>query len=1044
MKKKIMLFLMCLLSNAGFVFAQVSVTGTVVSTTDNQPVVGASVVVKGTMNGTTTDVNGKFTLNGVASYDETIVVSCIGMKSVEEPAKSKMTIYLSESPDRLKGVVVVAYGTVKKSEFTGSAAVVDNSKIETPVSSFDKSLVGQAAGLRVLSNSGQPGSATTFRIRGAGSLTASNEPLYVIDGVATASGDYSQIASDWDYSSSNIMSSLNPSDIESITILKDAAAASLYGSRAANGVVVITTKHGRKGKPKTSFNATFGWASLPQAYNTMGSADYYKTYFKSIYSQQLASGLSSGDAVAAANSLVQGLITHNPYNVDNPLDADGNVVSGAKLVVDTDWQNEVFNVAPTQDYDFNVSGGTDNSSYFMSLGYFNQKGISPSSSYQRYSGKTNISSKATEWLEVGVNSTYSYSVQNTEIAGGAGASPMYNALYFLSGVPVYEVDSDGNYILDENGEKQYNFTNPTNKDFNPLAIPQMDMSRSYTYRLLASAFADVRILDNLHFKTVFSPDYVGVFEKIFWNKYHGNGPAYNGRAERFQTHSLSYTSTNTLSYDKAFCDVHHINLMLGQEYWKNVTNTMSATATNMLGDMEELSAGSSSQLPSSDCTTEVLMSYFGRAEYTLADRYNLSASLRRDGSSVFGSDYKWGTFWSLGASWQMEKESFLRDVEWINELKFKISYGTSGNNQGIGRYASLGLWEAGDDYIYGTSGGLGHYQLVNDQLRWESQGMFNAGVEFSIFNDRVNGAVEYFDKSSHDLLYDVPIAASNGLESITMNTAEISNKGVECTIGADVIERGSFKWGVNFNITASGDEIKYIEGGDKIISSTMKIWKEGYSQYEFYMPTWAGVDKTNGAPLWYVVDSDGNRTTTSDYSSATYELQGRATPYAYGGLTNTFWYKNFDLSILLTYSLGGKIYDGLYASLMHGGNSSGTNLHEDELDAWSETNTDSDIPIFYYGNTDKQNSTSSRFLYSSTNLRVKNITLSYTLPTNLGAVSNTVSHAKVFASIDNLCTWFPGGWKGYSDPDMYGIDGYAAYPSIPTPRTVSFGFNLNF
>jgi TonB-linked SusC/RagA family outer membrane protein len=1044
MKRKFMLFFACLLLNAGFALAQVSVSGVVISKTDNQPVAGASIVVKGTTNGTTSDANGNFTLKGLSSVDGTVVVSFIGMRSVEQPIQSKMTIYLSEATDQLSEVVVVAYGTAKKSEFTGSAAVVDNKRVEAPVASFDKKLAGQATGLQVYSNSGQPGSATTFRIRGSGSLTASNEPLYVIDGVAASSGDYSQIASDWNDSSSNIMSSINPADIESITILKDAAAASLYGSRAANGVVVITTKQGKKGKPKTSFNATFGWASLANGYDTMGSAEYYKTYFNSIYSQQLATGLSSDAAVVAANGLVQGLITHNPYNVSNPLDASGNVANGAKLVVDTDWQDVVFNVAPTQDYDFNVSGGSDYANYFMSVGYFNQKGITPSASYKRYSGKANVSAKAADWLEVGLNSTYSYSIQNTEVAGGAGASPLFNALYFLSGVPVYEVDNDGNYVLDANGKKQYNYLNPTNKDFNPLAIPAMDVHRTFTYRLLASAYADVKILDNLHFKTVFSPDYVGVFEKMFWNKYHGNGPAYNGRAERFQTHSLTYTSTNTLTYNNTFCDVHHLNLMLGQEYWKQNINLMSATATNLLGDMEELSAGSASQMPTSSETTEVLMSYFGRAEYTLMDRYNFSASLRRDGSSIFGADYKWGTFWSLGASWQMEKESFIKDAGWIDALKFRISYGTSGNNQGINSYASLGLWASGSDYIYGTSGGLGHSQLVNNNLHWESQGMFNVGFDYSLFNNRLSGALEFFDKSSSDLLYAVPIAASNGLESITMNTAKVSNKGVEFSINANIIESGSFKWDANFNITTSSDKILSLEGGDKIISATEKIWREGYSQYEFYMPTWAGVDKSTGSPLWYVVASDGTRTTTSKYSSASYELQGKATPDAYGGLTNTFWYKNFDLSILLTYSLGGKIYDGLYAELMHGGNNSGTNLHSDELNAWSSTNTDSNIPVFSYGNTDKQNSPSSRFLYSATNLRVKNITLSYTLPTNLGFVSNVISRARVFASIDNLCTWFPGGWKGYSDPDMYGIGGYAAYPSIPIARTVSFGVNLNF
>lgn len=1038
MKRKLTLMLALLFVWTGVAWSQgVTVKGVVTSEEDGLPIVGASVLVKGTTQGTITDVDGNFMISGVKADSKTLIVSFVGMKSKEVAIKKgELKIVMKSDAEVLDEVMVVAYGTVKKSAFTGSATVVDQDKIKSPAVSFDKSLAGQVSGVQVMSNSGQPGSGTSFRIRGSGSLKASNEPLYVIDGVATTSTEYSSIAEE-NESSSNILSSINPNDIESITVLKDAAAAALYGSRAANGVVVITTKSGKEGKARVNFNAQFSWSKLGKAYDMMSSADMYKMIYQGYRAK--------GETMEEANASAQGALTHNPYNVENPLDENGNVVDGAKLVVDTDWQKEVFRTAPSQDYNMNVSGKNDKTNYFFSIGYTKQGGITPASDFKRYSAKANINTKVNRWFNAGLNVTFSHSIQNTTVESSAGASPLYNALSFPNAVPVYIVDNEGNPVLDDNGNKQYNFTNPVSRDFNPLAIPLMDVNRSKFYRLLASGYAEITFFKGFSFKTVFSPDYVSTDEHRYWNKEHGNGPTYNGRLDKYHHVDLMYTSTNTFNYTNIFKDVHSLNVMAGMEYWQSTYETLYAGGRGLLGDMQELAGASGSFSPSSDTTKETLISYFGRAEYAYKDKYNFSASLRADGSSIFGADTKWGTFWSLGASWRINQEDFLKDIEWIDNLKLRLSYGTSGNKSGLARYASLGLWTTSADYLYGSNIGVGHDQLVNALLGWEKQGMFNVGVDFSFWN-RFYGSVDFFNKTSDGLLYDVPLALQNGLSSITMNAAKTSNTGFEIVLGANIL-RGPLVWNMDLNASFIKDKIKDLNGENDVrMTDYQKIWSVGGSQYEFYMPTWAGVDPDNGSPLWYKVNDDGIRTTTSVYSEATYERQGRSTPLAYGGFINTFSYKNFDLTIQLNYSLGGKIYDNIYAGMMHDGATTAQNMHVDALEAWTTPGQHTNVPKYAVNNATNSASLSSRFLYDATNVKLKTITLSYTLPKNLGVFSKVISGAKLWVSADNLCTWFADkGYKGYDDIDIYGVQGYKTYPySFPTPRTFSIGANLTF
>lgn len=1044
MKKAILTLFM--LGVVGAVFAQIRVVGTVTSADDGSPLPFVSVAVKGTPVVVNTDGDGKYAIT-VPSGFNTLEFAFVGMisQAVEIGSRSVIDVALVSDVTNLEEVMVVAYGTAKKSSFSGSAVLVNAEELaQVPVASFDKSMQGKVAGMQVMSNSGQPGATTSFRIRGSGSLSdGANEPLYVIDGVATTSTDYSKIAESAT-SSSNILSSINPQDIESITVLKDAAAASLYGSRAANGVVVITTKSGRKGEGKVSFSAQYGISSLPKAYDMMSSAEYYQTLFTSYYQNPPATGIPAGETIGTwANRQTQGAITFNPYNMPYPYDDNGNLVAGAQTFVDTDWQDEVFKTGFTKDYNLSMSGGSDAVTYFISGGYYTQDGMTPAADYKRYSGKANINGKVKPWLTAGMNTTFSYSIQNTEVGGGAGASPLYNALLFPNGVPVYQMNADGTYILDANGNKQYNWTNPVSRDFNPLAIPNMDIWRTKTYRMLASAFMEFALMDGLTFRTTFSPDFISLYETRFWNMEHGNGPAYGGRSERHQTYDLTYTSVNTLNYTKTFAEVHSLSVMLGYEAWKSTREYASAQGTAFpFPGLIELDAAASPLSAQSNVEEEAMISYFGRAEYSYDDKYYASFSLRRDGSSVFGPDNRWGNFWSVGASWRLEQEDFIKAIDWIRSLKLRTSYGTSGNNSGLKRFQWQGLWSAGADYNYGALPGFAHTQLLNSNLGWESQAMFNVGVDFNLFG-RIRGSVEYFYKTSTDLLYDFPLALSIGFDDVKMNMAKLRNSGVEIELGATAVQTRDFTWNIDFNFAAISDKIKEVVGDEQEISTTKKIWKPGYSQYEFYLPTWAGVDPTNGDPLWYRVEN-GVRTTTNDYSRATKEMQGRATPDCFGGLTNSFSYKDFNLSISLYYNIGGLVYDGLLSQILHEGNAAGTQMHKLDLNAWTPTNTQTDIPKYQNNNTNLSNSESTRFLYDATYVKIKNISLSYNLPRKWCRATGLLSEAKVYVSVDNLATWFKDDWQGYDDIDIFGIGGYNTNTTIPLPRTVSMGVNLTF
>ncbi|MBQ6291991.1 MAG: SusC/RagA family TonB-linked outer membrane protein, partial [Bacteroidales bacterium] len=583
-----------------------------------------------------------------------------------------------------------------------------------------------------------------------------------------------------------------------------------------------------------------------------------------------------------------------------------------------------------------------------------------------------------------------------------------------------------------------------------VGLPTMDTNKAETYRLLASFYTEITLADGLTARTVFSPDFVSVYDTSYWNKYHGNGPAYNGRGTKNQTYDMMYTSTTTLNYGATFAEKHNLSAMVGYEFWKSKRDYFNGNKTDFAFDfMTELAGASSMQSMTSYFTEAALISYLGHAEYNFAEKYFLSGSFRRDGSSVFGADRKFGNFFSVGASWRMKQEDFLQNVDWLSDLKLRASYGTSGNNAGIGRYQSLGLWIADSSYQYGNVSGLGHESFSNPDLGWEKQRMLNIGVDFGFFKNRLNGSIEVFDKTSDDLLYEYPLPASHGVGNyydqvslVMMNLAKVRNRGLEFVLNGTPVQGKDFTWDINFNYSYNADKILDLAGDDDItMSDTKKIWKIGYSQYEFYMPTWAGVDPSNGDPLW----KKGSGT-TNVYSDADYDLQGRATPWGFGSLTNSFNWKGLNFSFMFYYNLGGKFYDAIYAGMMHEGNDSGKNLHKDALNGWTSSNTQTNVPKYMNSNDNQSNSPSTRFLYDATYLKLKNVSLSYSLPKSLTSKMGVIDGLRVYLNADNLFTVFKDkDYRGYDDIDIFGVGGYDAYPYyVPISRTYTMGVNITF
>ena len=587
------------------------------------------------------------------------MISFVGMQTQEVAVAPSLRVILKSDSEILDEVTVIAYGTAKKNSLTGSVATIKSSDMEKlPVTSFEKALQGLSPGLQIASVSGQPGSSTQVRIRGIGSMSASSTPLYVIDGVAIEAANLSEVANTSKYgTSANPLSNLNPNDIESITILKDASAASLYGSRAANGVILITTKQGKKGQAKVSFKAQMSSSKLPSGgYDLMNASEHYALYYGGFYNNNIAKGMSSEEASAAANKSTQSMYGRNPYNVANPLDASGDLTSGAQLMIDTDWLDEVFRTGMSQEYDISVNGGNEKSKYFISMGYMNQEGIVIGSDFERYSGRTNVSTEIKPWFSMGINSTFSLAKQNTPVGGGGGASPLTNGIFLPNAVPVYDLDENFQMQYDENGKPLYNFKNPIFQDMNVISFAQTDKYATNTYRVLVNPYVDFNFY-GVHWKTSLSYDYINLDETQWYNAEHGNGKAAQGRLYKYAIWNNTFGLTSTLNYNFNIKEDHHFSVLAGYEiYNKEYKRTYAQGTKFPIGGLTELNVAATPQEVGSVTDKERMLSYFGRLNYDYQNKYFASFSIRSDGSSRFAPGHRYGTFWSVGLNWRISEE----------------------------------------------------------------------------------------------------------------------------------------------------------------------------------------------------------------------------------------------------------------------------------------------------------------------------------------------------------------------------------------------------
>lgn len=1016
---------------------EVKVQGTVMSEGDVLP--GASILVKGTANGTVTDMEGRYSINVPANA--TLVFSFVGLQNREEAVKGRTTINVELLPDnnQLDEVMVVAYATAKKYSFTGAASTVKGEEIaKLQNSSISRALEGTVSGVQASAASGQPGTDAEVRIRGIGSINASSAPLYVVDGVP--------------YDGS--VNSINPDDIASMTVLKDAASAALYGSRGANGVIIITTKQGQAdSKPTVSLKATIGGSNRAiRDYDRVNTDQYFQLYWEALrnqYAKDTQNYTPASAATQASKDLVTKLMGDgpNPYGTryPQPVGTDGRLMDGATPLWNFDWADAVEQQALRTELNLNVGGGGKSNQYFFSAGYLNDRGIALASGYQRFNLRSNITSQIKTWLRGGVNVSFAHSMQNYPISSDSNTANVITAGRTMPGFyPIYKVNADGTLVRDEQGNPIPDFgsyrPSGSNANWNLPATLPLDKSERMKDEVSGRTFLEVTFLPGLKFKTSFNFDLLNYNSLDFTNSLIGPSVATGGGSSRVNTRTFSWTWNNLASYDRTIGE-HHFSILLGQEAYSYRFDQMTASRSKMaVPNMPELIVGSQLTGGSGYRIDYSLVGYFTQALYDYRDRYFFSASYRRDGSSRFAPGTRWGNFWSLGASWRIDREAFMQPAaDWLSALTLKASYGAQGNDNLGTYYASKGL--------YSITSNLGENALVSDRLatpnlKWETNLNFNVGIDFSLWNNRVSGSFDFFQRRSKDLLYSRPLATSLGYTSVDENVGALKNTGVELALNGAVIHTRDFQWKLGVNLTHYKNVVTDLPLRDMPQSGVNKL-QVGRSVYDFYVKEWAGVNPENGAPLWYKDVKDANdvvtgRTTTSDYGSASYYYVNKSSlPKVYGGFNTAFSYRGFDLSFLFAYSLGAYIMNQDVTMILHNGSSEGRAWSTEILNRWTPDNRYTDVPALAT-TTNNWTSTSTRFLQNNSYLRLKNVTLAYNLPKPLIA-KLMLTEVQVFVQGDNLLTLHHN--QGL-DPEQ-GITG-TTYFRYPAMRSITGGITLTF
>ncbi|MBS1932754.1 MAG: TonB-dependent receptor [Bacteroidetes bacterium] len=933
-----------------------TITGTV-KDANGAPVPSASVIVKGLTKGTSSSSDGSFKIIVPASA-KSLVISGIGFGSVTvniEGNSDLGTITLQASNKNLDEVVVVAYGASKKTNITGSVATVSGVQLaDKPFSSVDKTLQGSVAGMQVSSTSGAPGSATSIVIRGIGSITASSSPLWVIDGVIATTGDLTV-----NTTSANVLSTINPDDIESISVLKDAASTSVYGSRAANGVILVTTKKGKAGKTHLNFSTEIGQNS--NAYSPTNKP------LTSVQSQTVLRESLINAGYATDDASADALIT-DPVN--------GLGILSNYTSVNTNWLDVVTQKGNQSQYNLSLNGGNDKTQFYASAGYFNQIGTTIATDFKRWNGSISVTHKASDRVTFSASLNGSSTYQHTPSNGGTFANPVLASFFLLPWYTPYNTDGSLRYN-DDLGEF------PANGGlFNPVVQAAYNKNNTRQTSVRGNVAGELKILQNLKFTSRYAAEYFDVSEDQYRNPFYGDGYAAGGDAYSAYQRVFDWTWTNFLDLKQNINrnGDFYFDFKLGYEaqqynYYSLQAGGQAFPKTLSLQYLASTATPTTAYaLPSGTATT----SEFAIGDINYKDKYVLSGSFRRDGSSVFGANHRYGNFYSVGGTWNINEENFLKDVNLVSLLKLRASYGENGNSLGFGFYTPLATYGYGNNYT--GLPGSGPNNVGNPNLTWEKNKVANIGLDLGLLKDRITATIEYYHRTTSDLLLAVPLSLTSGFSTQNQNVGSMVNKGFEFTLGLKPIVTKDFSWSISFNIAHNINRVTALYLNNPIPSTQGNFeYAVGHDLLTYYLRQWAGVDPATGAPQWYADSS--LKTITGTYGGAKQVLRYSASPKVYGGLTNTFTYKGLTLDVQFNYNYGNYVYDTWGSYLNSEGLYLGSfNQMNNELKAWKNPGDKTNVPQIIFGGNNNSYRGSTRYLYKGDYIRLRNIQLSYSLP----------------------------------------------------------------
>jgi TonB-linked SusC/RagA family outer membrane protein len=990
---------------------RITIQGKVTDAKGN-PLAGASIKISGTNTGTTTDNDGRYTLQ--VTDKQSVTFSYIGYdpQTVKINGRTEINISLVESGKGLGEIVVVAYGSIKKTNMTGSVVSVTSAQIEDkPFTSVDKSLQGAVAGLQSVATSGTPGASQEIRIRGIGSFSGA-DPLWVIDGIISNTGDLSM-----NTTTSNTLSTLNPDDIESVSVLKDASATAIYGSRGANGVIIVTTKKGKSGQTKFNFTTEAGQNS--KAYQSKivpMNADQFITMTRE-------SLTNLGLSVDSANSIL----------TDNYGYGQGYNTNWLKLLTRTGTQNS---------YNLSMSGGNDKTTIYTSVGFFNQVGTTLASSFKRWNGDLSLSHKATDKLTISTSLNGSYVSQHTPLNSGNFGNPI-GAGYFL--IPTYSPR------LPSGGWNYNTVEFPQSNTYNPFAIDSLCSNTIDFTTIRGFLSGEYKLLNNLKLTSRFGAEYIEIQENNFLSPVYGDGAPTQGDAYSNNQRVFNWTWTNFADYRQklnADNDIY-VDLKAGYESQLNRNFTIIAEGQNLPNTPGLTYAGvaASPFQTGANPTANSTKSIFSLGDLNIKDRYILSGSFRRDESSKFGVNKKAGNFYSVGGSWNINNEQFLKDQNLITSLKLRSSYGVSGGSSAIQNYEALSTYSYGNftyqnvQYInnYNQNPGSVPFNIGNPNLTWERSKAFNIGLDYGVLKNRIFGTIEFYSRKTVGLLQDVPLSATGGYLTQAQNVGDLQNRGIEISLGGIPIQTKDFTWTISGNISHNQNRILALYGGQPILSNTYNFnYTVGHDMQTYYLPQWAGVDPANGNPLWYTDATE--KTKTNNYNNAQMILKYSAAAKIYGGLSTNLNYKGISLQADLYYNLGNYIYDPWAFYLNGDGANGGINELSNELNRWQKPGDITNVPQYINGGNMNSSNNSTRFLYKGDYIRLRNLQLGYNLPSDLMKRAHLGS-LSIYLRGTNLFTWVKDKTLPY-DPET-GINGQTNL-EVFIPKTITAGLKLGF